>query len=82
VPGGTAISRAERSAAAIDSKNASAWPTTLPLRSPRFGGALEHVEGLVVDDRLRDRKARCGDRKLEHRALLAVGCSRQRHGCE
>jgi hypothetical protein len=32
---GQAISRAERSAAAIDSKNASAWQTTLPLRSPR-----------------------------------------------
>jgi hypothetical protein len=35
VPAGQAISRAERSAAAIDSKNASAWQTTLPLRSPR-----------------------------------------------
>jgi hypothetical protein len=35
VPGGQAISRAERSAAAIDSKKASAWQTTLPLRSPR-----------------------------------------------
>jgi len=32
---GQSIARAERSAAAIDSKNASAWQTTLPLRSPR-----------------------------------------------
>jgi len=35
VPAGQSIARAERSAAAIDSKNASAWQTTLPLRSPR-----------------------------------------------
>jgi len=40
------------------------------------GVALEHVEGLVVDDRLGDREVRCGDRELEHSASLAVGCCR------
>jgi hypothetical protein len=47
--------------------------------SPRVGVALEHVEGLVVDNRPRDRQTRSGDRELEHRASLSVGCCRQRH---
>jgi hypothetical protein len=49
---------------------------------PCGGVALEHVEGLPVDDRLADRESWRADRKLEHRASLAVGCCRQRHGCE
>jgi hypothetical protein len=47
--------------------------------SPRVRVALEHGEGLVVDDRPRDRQTRRGDRELEHRASLSVGCCRQRH---
>jgi hypothetical protein len=42
--------------------------------APRVGVALEHVEGLVVDDRLGDRQVGRGDRELEDRASLAVGC--------
>jgi hypothetical protein len=37
---------------------------------------LEHVEGLVADDRLGDRDAGRADRKLEHGASLAVSCCR------
>jgi hypothetical protein len=42
--------------------------------APRVGVALEHVEGLVVDDRLGDRQVWRGGRELEDRASLAVGC--------
>jgi hypothetical protein len=40
------------------------------------GVALEHVEGLVADDRLGDRDVRRGDRELEHRASLTVSSCR------
>jgi hypothetical protein len=42
----------------------------------RVGVALEHVESLIVDDRLGDRQARRGERQLEHRASLTVGSCR------
>jgi hypothetical protein len=45
----------------------------------RVGVVLKRVERVVADDRLADRESWRADRKLEHRASLAVGCRRQRH---